>query len=312
MDITVIFKACVKTIKTRNRAFGELTSENDKNRILTNRQSKREFTLKAKEIIQQITRLRDFLAEHRKAYLNFSNHLSGLPQMSDVERDKIDAGAQRIINTVSNFINDLEREVFEKSQQPTQLFEHQRIAVKLIKEYLKQICKMYSEQRAVRVQRSVEVKKMSRINSNSPKKAVSHLENEMQSDNNKKENKYNGEMSPMLLEEESLSPEELQMFELENNQLYNELNSLTEEVRQIESKVVKIAELQEIFTEKVLQQDKDIDNIATTVVGTTENVKDANDQIRQAIQRNAGLRVWVLFFLLVMSFSLLFLDWYND
>jgi syntaxin 18 len=90
------------------------------------------------------------------------------------------------------------------------------------------------------------------------------------------------------------------------------MNSLTEEVKQIESKVVRIAELQEIFTEKVLQQDKDIDRIASTVIGTTENIKDANEQIRQAIQRNAGLRVWILFFLVVMSFALLFLDWYND
>lgn len=80
----------------------------------------------------------------------------------------------------------------------------------------------------------------------------------------------------------------------------------------MESKVVHIAELQELFTEKVLQQEKDIERIADTVVGSTENIKDANEQIRQAIQRNAGLRVWVLFFLLVMSFSLLFLDWYND
>lgn len=80
----------------------------------------------------------------------------------------------------------------------------------------------------------------------------------------------------------------------------------------MESKVVHIAELQEIFTEKVLQQDKDIERISETVVGSTENMKSANEQIRQAMQRNAGLRVWMLFFLLVMSFSLLFLDWYND
>lgn len=61
----------------------------------------------------------------------------------------------------------------------------------------------------------------------------------------------------------------------------------------------------------MLQKD-DIDRISNTVVGATENVKEANEQIKQAIQRNAGLRVWVLFFLLVMSFSLLFLDWYNE
>ena len=84
------------------------------------------------------------------------------------------------------------------------------------------------------------------------------------------------------------------------------------QVRQIEHRVVKIAELQDVFTEKVLQQEKDVERISSTVVGATENVRDANTQIRQAIQRNAGLRVWILFFLLVMSFSLLFLDWYND
>lgn len=62
----------------------------------------------------------------------------------------------------------------------------------------------------------------------------------------------------------------------------------------------------------MLQQEQDIDRIANTVVGTTETMKDANEQIKQAIQRNAGLRVYILFFLLVMSFTLLFLDWYND
>lgn len=58
-------------------------------------------------------------------------------------------------------------------------------------------------------------------------------------------------------------------------------------------------------------QKGDIERISTTVVGATENVREANEQIRQAIQRNAGLRAYVLFFLLVMSFTLLFLDWYN-
>ena len=62
----------------------------------------------------------------------------------------------------------------------------------------------------------------------------------------------------------------------------------------------------------MLQQETEIERIAAAVIGSTENVKDANDQIRGAIQRNAGFRVWVLFFLLVLSFSLLFLDWYND
>ena len=83
-------------------------------------------------------------------------------------------------------------------------------------------------------------------------------------------------------------------------------------VKQIENKVVKIAELQDVFTEKVLQQRDDIDLIHDNAVQTTENVKDGNEELRKAIQNQASVRVYVLFFLLVMSFTLLFLDWYNE
>ncbi|XP_034489196.1 syntaxin-18 [Drosophila innubila] len=113
-------------------------------------------------------------------------------------------------------------------------------------------------------------------------------------------------------DEEPLSAEDVQLFEAENVHIYNLLQGVSEEVEQIEKNVVDIAQLQDIFTEKVAMQQQNIDRIVSAVVGTTENVKDANEQIRQATQRNAGLRVWSLFFLLVMSFSLLFLDWYYD
>ncbi|XP_037953974.1 syntaxin-18 [Teleopsis dalmanni] len=124
--------------------------------------------------------------------------------------------------------------------------------------------------------------------------------------------------SQQLVDEEEenaakeLSPEDVQVFEQENMQLYHELQGVAEEVEQIEKNVVDIAQLQDIFTEKVSLQQHNIERITNAVIGTTENVKDANEQIKQAIQRNAGLRVGSLFFLLVMSFALLFLDWYYD
>lgn len=112
--------------------------------------------------------------------------------------------------------------------------------------------------------------------------------------------------------EDELSPEEIQMFEQENQRLVGEMNNLFDEVRQIEGKVVEISRLQEIFTEKVLQQETDIDNIHQLVVGATENIKEGNEDIREAIKNNAGFRVWILFFLVMCSFSLLFLDWYDN
>ena len=50
--------------------------------------------------------------------------------------------------------------------------------------------------------------------------------------------------------ENGLSPEEIQAYEQENEAMYEDLNSLRDNIQQIENKVVKIAQLQEVFTEK--------------------------------------------------------------
>ena len=113
-------------------------------------------------------------------------------------------------------------------------------------------------------------------------------------------------------DEEELTPEEVQMLEEENAKLFDDLMNVKDTVQQIETKVVKIAELQTVFAEKVLSQKDDIELVSENAIKSTENVKDGNEELRKAIQNQASVRVYVLFFLLVMSFSLLFLDWYNE
>ncbi|XP_015513971.1 syntaxin-18 [Neodiprion lecontei] len=319
MDISALFKACVKTVRLRNKALG-IPSDTKSPLKKTTKQTP--FFGKARDVLMQITKLRDFLLENRKAYLNFANHLTSLPQMSEAERDQIDLGAQKIMTTCSHLIKDLERELagFDGARQD---LEHREIVLLLIEKYLRNVCKVYSEQKAIRVKRAMEMRKMARLESNTSKLKLSKSSLSVPEVQEERDQLSSNESSPMKIQEingdvnlladdEELTAEDIQILESENAQLHNELNTLTEEVKQVESKVVHIAELQEIFTEKVLDQDRNLDRLMTTVVGSTENVKEANEQIRQAIQRNAGLRVWILFFLIVMSFSLLFLDWYND
>jgi len=111
---------------------------------------------------------------------------------------------------------------------------------------------------------------------------------------------------------EELSPDEVRLLEGENAALFEEFQTTKDSVKLIETKVVRIAELQDVFTKKVLSQKDDIDLVAATAVGATENIRDGNEELRKAIQNQASIRVYILFFLLMMSFSLLFLDWYND
>lgn len=138
----------------------------------------------------------------------------------------------------------------------------------------------------------------------------------MPSSSSARAEKMNAHNNPALIEEQAtdmdLDPEEMQKLEQENEKMYEDFVKVQDSFQHIESKVVKIAELQEIFTEKVLQQKGEIDLISLNAVATTENVTDANEELRKAIQNQASVRVYILFFLLVMSFSLLFLDWYND
>lgn len=319
MDITLLFKACVKTVKTRSRNV----DDSDKNRILPKSRGNDpyNFQTRAKGVTCNITRLRDFLLQSSSDYLNTSSHLGFDDNiMTDADRDEIDAGAQEIIKRCSQHIKEIREESAKGRNKCTQSSEHKELVIEILEKYLKQVCRIYSELKAVRVKRTVDKKTLARFRYTSSTTDVSKKKNNGNNELGKvtpetprKWTKQELEQDcPHVAAEDKLTADEIQMFETENQLMYNELNSLVDEVQQIEGKVMKIAELQEIFTEKVLEQEVDIDRISDTVVGTTENIKDANEQLREAIKNKAGFRVWVLFFLIVMSFSLLFLDWYND
>ena len=46
----------------------------------------------------------------------------------------------------------------------------------------------------------------------------------------------------------------LPKFATENQQLFTQMSSMTDELKQIEGKVIEISKLQEVFAEKVLSQ----------------------------------------------------------
>ncbi|XP_047439080.1 syntaxin-18 isoform X1 [Mugil cephalus] len=319
-DITLLFKASVKTVKTRNKAIG-IGFDSTKDEIFKKSRPKSGFSTKAKEVITNITKLKDFLLQHRKDYVSAGSLISSdLTRMTDTERDQIDQDAQIFMRTCSEAIKQLRNE--EKQVTSAQVKEHRGAVLDLTEMYLKGVCKIYSEQRAIRVKRMVDKKRLSRLAPERLSRVEKPVEVQPAEEKTVKEESSEKNVAevpdnPVNLWEEGrvedeLSPEEIQVFEQENQRLISEMNNLVDEVRQIEGKVVEISRLQEIFAEKVLQQETEIDNIHQLVVGATENVKEGNEDIREAIKNNAGFRVWILFFLVMCSFSLLFLDWYDS
>jgi len=50
----------------------------------------------------------------------------------------------------------------------------------------------------------------------------------------------------------------------------------------------------------------------TQAVEATNNVERGNKELSQAIQRNNSSRTFLLLFFFVLTFSVLFLDWYKN
>jgi syntaxin 18 len=104
---------------------------------------------------------------------------------------------------------------------------------------------------------------------------------------------------------------ELRQLQHENKQLYHDVAQRSEEIRGISSQVVEIAQLQNELFDNILIQKDVIEQVDGSAVASNDDLAAAIIHIRDAIRNTAQMRRWVIFFLLVMIFSLLFLDWYN-
>jgi syntaxin 18 len=104
---------------------------------------------------------------------------------------------------------------------------------------------------------------------------------------------------------------ELRQLQQENNQLYHDVAKRSEEIHAISTQVVEIAQLQNKLFDNIFIQKDLIQEVDSNAVASNDDLAAAIIHIRDAIRNTAQMRRWVIFFLLVMIFSLLFLDWYN-
>ncbi|XP_058789780.1 syntaxin-18 [Phymastichus coffea] len=317
MDISLNFKEAIQSI-LQHKNIGN----SDKSNILNRIRKKHSFVTLVKLTCNQINEFYNIIQESRKAYQSLSKLLINKSYISYIDNNETDILARTFEDECLQLLEEL-KEWISHLDIPQQNQEHNKTVISIIEEYLKSISKIYSKQKILKTKQTIAIRQVFKLKSwkkQMNEANIQHFKYDAYSKNtadNIKVNSFeiqeiNGDTRQTIdLNHEQLEPNDIQLFESENEQLYNELNTLTEEIKEIENKVVSISELQNVFSEKVLDQEKNLEYILTTVAGSTENVKEANEQIRNAIQRNAGFRVWILFFLIVLSFSLIFLDWYK-
>eukprot|EP00911_Craspedida_sp_UC1_P001686 UC1_evm1s1280 len=108
------------------------------------------------------------------------------------------------------------------------------------------------------------------------------------------------------------SPELATLLRQENAQVMERMDTFAEEVLKAESMVVTLSKLQNVLTTNLVKQAEDIDTIYDNTVDAADNVDRGNKELSTARKHGNDFRWAVVFFFLMLSFSLLFLDWYSS
>lgn len=291
-------------------------------------------------LVTKIFKMKSHLTRYGQDYLNTYGYLPGACVMTDERRNKLDADVEEFIDSCQEKIKILQSEIRLGTDSP-QVIEHRETVIKIVRRILNDLFNYFNHLKTTKIVRQMEKQKFDRIESAtgriSPSQEYESIDSEpinlldkltnLSSDDNPligtSIRSQTSDTSAYSIDDYqhqsliaaehhiSIDPQEIQALVLENSQIHDELMTLDDEVKLIGKKVVQIAKLQELFTEKVMEQQVDLDNLHETAIKSSENIREGNDLIRDAMMKNASTRVFILFYIITLAITILFLDWYN-
>lgn len=89
---------------------------------------------------------------------------------------------------------------------------------------------------------------------------------------------------------ESLTPEQLQLFAEENDELLTHYNDTLSQVRTAQSSLLEISSLQTQLAQNLDVQSAHIQQLVTDSLNTSENVASGNKQLKKAVERRSVAR----------------------
>ncbi|KAL6066782.1 Syntaxin-18 [Balamuthia mandrillaris] len=109
-----------------------------------------------------------------------------------------------------------------------------------------------------------------------------------------------------------LSEAERQMLQQENQELQQRFERDMDKAMEVEKQMLEIARLSDLFTQRVMEQEETITTIQNMALDSYNHLTQGTDYMRSASKHGRDFRFFVLLFLLLCSFSLLFLHWYDS
>ncbi|KAL5733133.1 hypothetical protein ACOSP7_032471 [Xanthoceras sorbifolium] len=264
------------------------------------------FIKAALKTLESIGALEQFMSKHRKDYVD-------LHRTTEQERDSIEHEVTVFIKVCKEQIDILKNSISEDEgnskgwlgirtdNSNADTIAHKHGVVLILSEKLHSVTARFDQLRAIRFQDT--------INKVTPRRKLNRVTKSVSGDTTSKPNNLE------IRELEELQPQPLsvhqQLLDDETRALQVELTSLLDAVQQTETKMVEMSALNHLMSTHVLQQAQQIEYLYDQAVEATKNVELGNKELSKAIQRNSSSRTFLLLFLFVLTFSILFLDWYG-
>ncbi len=97
----------------------------------------------------------------------------------------------------------------------------------------------------------------------------------------------------------------------ENSTLLNELQQMNDSVEQVQQTLVEISSLNQVFSSQIQEQSEQLELLYEEAMQVSMNFEKGNKELTKAKEYNKqGGRI-IIIIILLATFSLLFLDWYQ-
>ncbi|PRP73836.1 syntaxin-18 [Planoprotostelium fungivorum] len=256
--------------------------------------------------LKSVREVNQFLLDTREDYIDINRFVASsirkrgtsvkhINRFTDGDRDRIDKEVQQMLKECMIQTNQFADAVASK-EKSTERLSHYKGVINFITTKIQDVTQTFGQQRQMRVK---QIEK---------KNSVHHLlpAPVMISEGVRNQQSVSPRMETRN-EEEEMTSRERQVLEEENLLLLRELETSMSQTRKVEESVMEISQMMDTFVTKLMEQSEVIEHNHQVALQSKANVDQGARELRRAAQWSVDFRVFVLVFLLICSFSLLFL-----
>lgn len=272
----------------------------------TSAEESSDFNFQTAAICSAISELRKFLLDNRRRYLGLDEVLGQNKTMTDEERDAMDVETGTALYHCQEAIAKLKLMFGTVNGHVKETGEHREAVIASLATYASEVEAAHAGMCDLRLRRAVfrlklespgSVKGTRRCRSRRPLQRIC------------RESEGSSTLTAHSKPAQKKLSEELDVFQRESKQMLIELETKADLVQTAQTRVAEVSRLQAEVTKNIAEQQLKIQTIAGDISEAKEDIEEGNKLVKKAMKETNDLRWGVVFFILICSLALLYLEW---